>query len=362
MQRSHTGPCQEATPQIPPAWRSPEWLQTCPLEASCTGRCGTGYPEARGRGSSSLWGEGRGCLAPHEHRDTAQHRGEAAAIEMEGTSPQPRAASSLPLPRLSPALGSSSGTAAASAASHLSPVAPRRGTNAGCTCGERRGKVRAAPERPAGSLGRLGSPAGPHLAASGATLQHLPVLAPAGDRRGAALFLRRADAEVGGEERGRELHGRGTRRRGQHAAQLPVGMAPPPPMASPSRCCRRAPISAREQRGTERRRRHSRAGRYRPLAAGGQKRTAGRGRGTGTGGGSGGTGMGTGRERKPAGEAVVPGQDWAAVLGGNSGIEADQDRHWRTVRTGPHRGTGKGTGNCFPLLASRAMKRPCESC
>lgn len=138
-------------------------------------------------------------------------------------SPQPRAASSLPLPRLSPALGSSSGTAAASAASHLSPVTPRRGTNAGCTCEERRRKVRAAPERPAGSLGRPGSSAGPYLAASGATLQHLPVLAPAGDRRGATLFLRRADAEVGREERGRELHGRGTGHGGSTRPGTPWG-------------------------------------------------------------------------------------------------------------------------------------------
>lgn len=131
--------------------------------------------------------------------------------------------SSLPFPRLSPALGSSTGTAAASAASHLSPVAPRRGTNAVFTCGERRGTVRASSERPAGSFGRPGPPAGPHLAAAGATLQHLPVLAPAGNWRGATLFPWRAGAEVGGEERGRELHGRGTGHRG-HAAgpELPV--------------------------------------------------------------------------------------------------------------------------------------------
>lgn len=96
--RCPQGSCQEATPQIPPAWQSPEWVQICPLEASRTGRCGTGCPEARARGSSSLWGEGRGCLAPHEHRDAAQHREAAAAIEMEGTSPQPPCSELPPAP------------------------------------------------------------------------------------------------------------------------------------------------------------------------------------------------------------------------------------------------------------------------
>lgn len=270
----YIGPCQDATPQIPPAWRSPEWLRTCLSGASCTGCCGTGCPEAQARGSSSLWGEGRGGLASHEHRDTAQHCGAAAAIEVEGMfPPSPRAASSLLLPRLSPALGSSTGTAAASAASHLSPVAPRRGTNAGCTCGERRRRVRAAHERPARSLGPPGPPAGAHLAAAGATLQHLPVLAPAGGRCGAALFPRRAGAEVGGEERGRELHGRGTGHRRQHAARPPLpppaGMARPPPLTSPRAAAAAHQSAAREQRGTERRRRYSHAGRHRPLAVGG---------------------------------------------------------------------------------------------
>lgn len=83
------GPCQDATPQNPPAWRSPEWLQTCLPGAFCTPHCGTRCPEARAGGTSSLWGECRGRLAPHEHRDTAQYRGAAAAIEMDGMSPQP---------------------------------------------------------------------------------------------------------------------------------------------------------------------------------------------------------------------------------------------------------------------------------
>lgn len=53
-------------------------------------------------------------------------------------------------------------------------------------------------------------PPGPHLAAPGTSLQHLPALAPTGGRSGAPHLPERAGAEVGGEESVRELHAAGT--------------------------------------------------------------------------------------------------------------------------------------------------------